>query len=163
MTHSTTTETPKVILNEFVLDIARRTHGLKATGPMLILFGPEGCGKSRLVQALAGESKSTVTSVKAIHGNENFNGFTFVEITDFTSLTPTDIEKLKQLITNPKHDKITFIGTSITINPKLAKSVQQFAYAEVNQTDVDIIKLKYERKFTESVNELRAKGELPPE
>jgi hypothetical protein len=162
--HNTTIKMLKLLGQEFMFDIVRRAFGLPTSGGVIVLCGPAGSGKSRSIRALAWNGKADILNAKGMQGNEIFSGVSFVEIADFTNLTPKHYKKLEQIITNPKNAKITFIGTSNTIpNPNVNRDDKHFIYIEVGQIDVAAIERDRDQLFGEAVSKLRAKGELPPE
>jgi hypothetical protein len=150
-----TTPNSATLSREFMLHIARTLLYGDNSGVMYVLCGPQGCGKSRLVAALAGDWKSAVISAQN-HHNHDFTGVAFVEVTDGGNLTPKQSAQFKKLLTD--NSGTVFIGTTNT-PPPVCNENPKLQFIKVGQINIAKFERDREQLFAEAIAAVKARRE----
>jgi energy-coupling factor transporter ATP-binding protein EcfA2 len=151
-----TTFNSDTLSREFWLHIARTLLYGHNSGMMYVLCGPQGCGKSRLVAALAGDWKSAVISAQNLHSHD-FTGVAFVEVTDGDNLTSKQSARFKKLLTD--NPGTVFIGMTNT-PPPVDNENPKLRFIQIGQINIAKFERDREQLLAEAVAAVKAEGRI---
>lgn len=113
--------TQAVIRKTLVAAVARLYQPGTKFDSVLILSGPQGCGKSTIFARLGGDWFSdslTITDMKDKTGAEKLQGYWFLELGELAGMRKTDVETVKSFISRTDDKYRASYGISVESHPR---------------------------------------------